>query len=51
MEDTKPWRTKETLKAKVAPVTTSLPKVTQKHGLGNFYVQVGSFSGKPSSIK
>ena len=50
MDDTKkPWRTKETIKAKVSPVaaTTTLPKVTQKHGLGNFYVQVGSFAGKP----
>ncbi len=47
MEDTKPWRTKEALKAKAAPDTTTLPKVTQKHGLGNFYVQVGSFSGSP----
>ncbi len=46
MDDTKPWRTKEALKAKVPPLTT-LPKVIQKHGLGNFYVQVGSFSGKP----
>jgi len=46
MDDTKPWKTKEALKAKVSPVTT-LPNVTQKHGLGNFYVQVGSFSGKP----
>ena len=50
MDDTKkPWRTKETIKAKVSPVaaTTTVPKVTQKHGLGNFYVQVGSFAGKP----
>ncbi|UPT77926.1 NlpC/P60 family protein [Sulfurovum sp. XGS-02] len=46
MDNTKPWKTKETLKAKVDPVT-ALPKVTQKHGLGNFYVQVGSFSGRP----
>ncbi len=46
MDDTKPWKTKEALKAKVSPVTP-LPKVTQKHGLGNFYVQVGSFSEKP----
>ncbi len=48
MDDTKSWRTKEALKAKVPPVTT-LPKITQKHDLGNFYVQVGSFSGKPKS--
>jgi NlpC/P60 family/SPOR domain len=50
MDDTKkPWRTKETIKAKVSPVATAttVPRVTQKHGLGNFYVQVGSFAGKP----
>ena len=46
MSDAKPWKTKEAVKAKVSPATT-VPKVTQKHGLGNFYVQVGSFSGKP----
>ncbi|GIT99145.1 NlpC/P60 family protein [Sulfurovum sp. TSL1] len=46
MDDTKPWKTKEALKDKVSPVTT-LPKVTQKHVLGNFYVQLGSFSGRP----
>ena len=49
MGDAKPWKTKEAVKAKVSPVpaVTTAPKVTQKHGLGNFYVQVGSFSGKP----
>ncbi len=46
MNNVKPWETKEALKAKVSPVTT-LPKVVQEHGLGNFYVQLGSFSGKP----
>ncbi len=46
MNDAKPWKTKEAVEAKVSRATT-LPKVTQKHGLGNFYVQVGSFSGKP----
>lgn len=45
-DDTKPWKTKEALKSKISPAST-LPKVTQKHGLGNFYVQVGSFSGRP----
>ncbi|MCO4845190.1 MAG: C40 family peptidase [Sulfurovum sp.] len=44
--DARPWKTKEAVKAKVSPATT-VPKITQKHGLGNFYVQVGSFSGKP----
>jgi len=46
MNDVKPWKTKKAVKDKVSPVTT-LPKVTKKHSLGNFYVQVGSFSGKP----
>ncbi|MEN8727149.1 MAG: NlpC/P60 family protein [Sulfurovum sp.] len=46
MGDAKPWKSKEAVKAKVSPAPT-VPKVTQKHGLGNFYVQVGSFSGKP----
>lgn len=46
MDNAKPWKTKEALKAKISPVTT-LPKVTKKHELGHFYVQVGSFSGKP----
>jgi hypothetical protein len=46
MDDAKSWKTKKALKTKVSPVTT-LPKVVQKHGLGHFYVQVGSFSGKP----
>lgn len=49
MNNVKPWETKEALKAKVSPVTT-LPKVVQEHGLGHFYVQVGSFSGKPQDV-
>ena len=48
MNDAKPWKTKEAVKTKVSsPSVVTVPKVTQKHGLGNFYVQVGSFSGKP----
>jgi len=45
----KPWTTKSEVQTKVtsAKRDTSVPKVTKKHGLGNFYVQVGSFSGKP----
>jgi len=46
MNDAKPWKTKEAVKAKVSPIAT-LPQVTKKHELGHFYVQVGSFSGKP----
>jgi len=46
MDDAKRWETQEALKTKVSPIA-ALPKVTKKHGLGNFYVQVGSFSGKP----
>ena len=49
MNDAKIWKTKEAVKAKVSPVAavSASPKVMQKHGLGNFYVQVGSFLGKP----
>lgn len=49
MGNVKPWKTKEAVKVKVSPDVTvkTAPRVTQKHGLGNFYVQVGSFSGKP----
>ena len=49
MNDTSVWRTKKSVKAKVAPTvaTAATPKVLQQHGLGNFYVQVGSFSGRP----
>jgi hypothetical protein len=50
MQDTqKPWTTKKEIQTKVssAATDTSLPKVIKKHNLGNFYVQVGSFSGKP----
>lgn len=49
MGDVKPWRTKRAVQTKIAPVAkaTVLPKVIQQHGLGNFYVQVGSFSGTP----
>ncbi|MEA2047219.1 MAG: NlpC/P60 family protein [Campylobacterota bacterium] len=37
----KPWKT--TAKTKVP----TLPKVIKKHELGNFYIQVGSFTGRP----
>ncbi len=49
MGNVKPWKTKEAVKVKVSSDGTvkTTPRVTQKHGLGNFYVQVGSFSGKP----
>ena len=49
MGNVKPWKTKEAVKVKVSSDGTvkTAPRVTQKHGLGNFYVQVGSFSGKP----
>jgi hypothetical protein len=49
MNDAKPWKTKEDVKANVSAISAvaTVPKVMQKHSLGNFYVQVGSFSGKP----
>ena len=47
----KPWTTKQEIHTKVASASadTTLPKVTKKHALGNFYVQVGSFTGKPKT--
>ena len=51
MENASTWKTKETVKAKITPTvaTTAAPKVLQQHSLGNFYVQVGSFSGRPKA--
>lgn len=51
MKNTKPWKTKEAIKTGTSSALTAAtaPKVIQKHGLGNFYIQVGSFSGKPKS--
>ena len=45
----KPWTTKQEIRSKLPSVTPkeTLPKVTKKHDLGSFYVQVGSFSGSP----
>lgn len=45
----KPWKTKESIKIKATPVAAdkTAPKVIKKHALGNFYVQVGSFTGNP----
>jgi len=45
----KPWKTKKSIQVKAAPaaVAKTTPKVIKKHELGNFYVQVGSFTGKP----
>ncbi len=48
LNNAKTWKTKEAVKAKVSSTAVAtVPKVIQKHSLGNFYVQVGSFSGKP----
>lgn len=48
-DDQKPWTTKKQITSKLSSVIEepALPKVTKKHDLGNFYVQVGSFSGSP----
>ncbi len=45
----KPWKTKKSIQVKSVPVTAAkaTPKVIKPHELGNFYVQVGSFTGKP----
>jgi cell division protein FtsN len=48
-EEEQRWKTKENIEVKVPPVTVAqtAPKVIKKHELGNFYVQVGSFAGRP----
>jgi len=45
----KTWKTKESIKIKATPVPAAKtsPRVIKKHTLGNFYVQVGSFTGNP----
>ena len=45
----KPWETKESIKIKATPVAAAktVPSVIKKYTLGNFYIQVGSFTGKP----
>lgn len=45
----KPWTTKTQISTKIASAQPekNVPRVIKKHDLGNFYVQVGSFSGKP----
>jgi hypothetical protein len=47
MKNIKPWKTKKAVNVtipKAAPVT---PTIAKKDASGHFYVQVGSFSGKP----
>lgn len=44
MDDVKPWKTKEAIKVNAPRI---MPKVAEVSGIGNYYVQVGSFSGKP----
>lgn len=45
----KQWKTKENIQIKTTAMSAAktTPKVIKKHELGTFYVQVGSFSGKP----
>ena len=45
MGNTKPWKAKKVIKEEPPRI---MPNVTQASAIGNFYVQVGSFSGAPS---
>ncbi len=45
MGDVKPWKTKEAIKVTVPAIK---PNVTKVSDAGNYYIQVGSFSGKPN---
>ncbi|MCW8821236.1 MAG: NlpC/P60 family protein [Sulfurovum sp.] len=44
MDDAKPWKSKKSIKVNPPRI---MPKVAQASGIGNYYVQVGSFLGKP----
>lgn len=51
MHDAKPWKTKETMRAKEA-TKVNAPRIMPgmvhvSNTMGNYYVQVGSFSGRP----
>ena len=41
----KPWKAKKVIKEEAPRI---MPKATQASAIGNYYVQVGSFSGQPS---
>jgi len=45
MSDANPWKAKKVIKEKAPRI---MPKKIQASAIGNFYVQVGSFSGQPS---
>ncbi len=46
--DVKPWKTKEAIKVNVPALDSRTLKKTEERDIGNYYVQVGSFSGKPN---
>ena len=46
MGDAKPWKAKKVIKKEPPRI---MPKATQASVIGNYYVQVGSFSGQPSN--
>jgi len=45
MSDAKPWKAKKVIQEEAPRI---MPKTIQASAIGNFYVQVGSFSGQPS---
>ena len=46
MGDAKPWKAKKVIKKEPPRI---MPRATQASAIGNYYVQVGSFSGQPSN--
>ena len=47
MENVKPWKTKKAVNIKIPQAKPVTPKVAKADAVGHFFVQVGSFSGKP----
>lgn len=47
MKHIKPWKTKKAVNVTIPKAAPATPKIAEKDAAGHFYVQVGSFSGKP----
>ena len=43
----KPWKTKKAVNVKIPKAKPVTPKIAKANAVGHFFVQVGSFSGKP----
>ena len=43
----KPWKTKKAVNVKIPKAKPVTPKIAKANEVGHFFVQVGSFSGKP----